>query len=161
MIFKELSIQNKLKLQQQLINEIEKFGSINSFLKLLENIRASTPHPLISSPAKFNGESGFIQWNKTIFKDKLIVLSQIFNSKNKNILPNEKEKNYKKYLNVSKTLSPILFIVKPKLRDLGDGFEFGVFDYENDIAVNISFIFQVVFFMKLIEVKQILNYKND
>jgi hypothetical protein len=157
LILKILNNEQKLELQKELLEKIELFGSTSSFLRLLEDIRATSPHPLTSSPTKFNGNSGFVKWNKIIFKDKLILLSQIFNSKQSKILPNEKEKDYKKYLNLSKTLSPVIFTLKPKLRDLGDGFEFGVFDYENNIAVSISFMFQVVFFMKVNEVKQILK----
>lgn len=158
MNLKTLSNDDKINLKKELLEKIELFGSTSSFLKLLEDIRASKPHPLISSPTKFNGDSGFVKWNKIIFKDKLILLSQIFNSKSNNILPSKEEKNYKKYLNLSKTLSPIVFKVRPKLRDLGDGFELSVFDYNEDVAVSISFMFQVVFFMEIKNVKYIINY---
>ncbi len=127
MNFHTLNDEKKLELKKLILEKIELFGSINSFLKLIEEIRESSPHALMASPTKFNGSSGFIKWNKIIFKDKLILLSQIFNSNSKSILPDKKEKNYKKYLNMSKTLSPIVFTVKPKLRELGDGFEFSVF----------------------------------
>ena len=157
MNFHTLNDEKKLELKKLILEKIELFGSINSFLKLIEEIRASSPHALMASPTKFNGSSGFVKWDKIIFKDKLILLSQIFNSNSKRILPDKKEKNYKKYLNLSKTLSPIVFTVKPKLRELGDGFEFPVFDYEEDVAISINLIFQVIFFIKMNDVKSLIN----
>lgn len=157
MNFHKLNNDEKLELKKLILEKIEVFGSINSFLKLIEEIRATSPHVLMASPTKFNGSSGFIKWDKIIFKDKLILLSQIFNSNSKTILPDKKEKNYKKYLNLSKTLSPIIFAVKPKLRDLGDGFEFRIFDYKDDVAISINLIFQVIFFVKMNDVKNLIN----
>jgi len=157
MNFYTLSKEQKLELKKLILEKVELLGSINSFLKLIEEIRASSPHALMASPTKFNGSSGFIKWNKIIFKDKLVLLSQIFNSNSKTILPGKQEKNYKKYLNLLKTLKPIVFAVKPKLRELGDGFEFSIFDYEDDKATSINLIFQVVFFIKMNDVKNLIN----
>jgi len=159
MNFNNISNEDKEKIQIKLMENIAKIGSVNAFLTLIEEIRGSDTHPLLSGTKKFNASSGFIKWNKTIFKDKLILLSQIYNKKEGGLLPEENEKHYKKYLNLLKTLHPIVFSIRPKLRDDGDGFECKIFDDIDGKPHSINYMFEILFFSKMGDIKRLISKK--
>jgi hypothetical protein len=61
-----------------------------------------------------------------IFNDKLQLLlkARVNEGKQDNLLPSKDEKNFKKVLNVVRTLKPIVFQVKPANSEDGSGFFF-------------------------------------
>lgn len=105
-------------------------------------------------------ELGNIRWGKTIFKDKieLIKSTRINRSKEKSFLPNKEDKNYKKIFNLIRTLDPIIFSVRPKFRDDGEGFDFKAFETKDNI-VKLNPLFEALFFCSTDTVKKLLNYK--
>ena len=158
--FNTLTDEEKKFHHEKLLDCAIKFGGINFFLHLLEAIRETKPHPLTSGNMAFDIDLGGIKWNKVIFNDKiqLLLKARQNESKQDNILPNKEEKNYKKILNVVRTLKPIVFHVKPENQENGAGFFFQAFDVVDENKSKLNPIFDAVFFCSVDTVKKVLNY---
>ena len=159
--FNTLTDEEKKLHHQTLLECANNFGGKNFFLQLLEAIRETKPHPLTAGNSEFRIELGTIKWNKVIFNDKLQLLlkARVNESKQDNFLPNPDEKNYKKILNVVRTLKPIVFHVKPVIKEDGPGFFFQPFDLISENKVKLNAIFDAVFFCSVDTVKKALNYE--
>jgi len=159
--FNTLSDEEKLQHHQTLLQCANNFGGKNFFLQLLEAIRESKPHPLVNANMSFNIELGTITWNKVIFNDKLQLLLQARKNETvqDNLLPNLEEKNYKKILNVVRTLKPIVFHVKPANVEDGSGFFLQPFDIIDENKTKLNPLFDALFFCSVDTVKKLLNYE--
>jgi hypothetical protein len=159
--FKNLTDEEKEHFHQLLTNCANNFGGQNFFLQLLEEIRERNTHPLCSKHQDFLSNFGTVKWGKTIFNDKIQLIIETRNSKDKkeNFLPEQDNKSYKRILNLIKTLSPITFSVRPNLRENGEGFDFPAFDRDKNIT-KLNPIFDTLFFCNIETVKKILNYKK-
>jgi hypothetical protein len=159
--FNALTDEEKVLHHQKLLDCANAFGGKNFFLKLLEAIRETKPHPLIAGNSEFNIEPGTITWNKVIFNDKLQLLlkARVNESKQDNFLPAKDEKNFKKVLNVVRTLKPIVFHVKPANKEDGSGFFFQPFDVIDENRTKLNPIFDALFFCSVDTVKKVLNYE--
>ncbi|MDH5465366.1 MAG: hypothetical protein OEW60_07015 [Thiovulaceae bacterium] len=136
------------------------FGGKNFFLQLLEAIRKEKPHPLLAKHAKFSFEMGTITWEKVIFKDKLDLLLRIRvnESKTGNLLPDKNDKNFKKVMNLIRTLAPVEFDIKPSSDVSGIGFSVKAFDMINETTTRINPLFDMLFFCSIETAKKVLNY---
>lgn len=159
--FHTLSPDEKLLQHQKLLHCAEQFGGKNFFLSLLESIRETKPHPLMSGNHTFSIELGTIQWNKVIFKDKLQLLlkARTEELKQNNLLPEKSSQGYKKIHNMIRTLKPIVFHVIPANTQDGKGFFFQPFDRIDEETTKLNPLFDAIFFCSIDTVKQILNYK--
>lgn len=159
--FNALTTEEKKLHHDKLLQCANNFGGKNFFLQLLEAIRETKPHPLTAGNSEFRFELGTIKWNKVIFNDKLQVLlnARVNESKQDNFLPNPNEKNYKKILNVVRTFKPIVFHVKPVVKEDGPGFFFQPFDLIDENKVKLNPVFDAVFFCSVDTVKKVLNYE--
>jgi hypothetical protein len=159
--FNTLSDEDKKIQHKEILQYAESFGGQNFFLKLIEAIRETTPHPLIALNSKFNMELGYITWNKVIFNDKLQLLqkARMNETKQNNLLPQKDDKNYKKVLNLLRTLKPIVFHVKPKNIEDGTGFFFQAFEIIDKDTTKLNPIFDALFFCSIDNIKKALNYK--
>jgi hypothetical protein len=159
--FNALTDEEKLLHHQKLLDCANAFGGKNFFLQLLEAIRETKPHPLTAGNSEFNIEMGSIKWNKVIFNDKLqlLIKARINESKQDNFLPEKDEKNFKKILNVVRTLKPIVFHVKPANTEDGSGFFFQPFDVIDENRTKLNPIFDALFFCSVDTVKKVLNYE--
>ena len=103
---------------------------------------------------------GTIKWNKVIFNDtlQLLLKARVNEGKQGNFLPKSDEKNYKKILNVVRTLKPIVFHVKPAQKEDGAGFFFQPFDTIDEEKTKLNPVFDALFFSSIETVKKILNY---
>ena len=159
--FNTLTNEEKLLHHQKLLQCANAFGGKNFFLQLLEAIRETKPHPLVAGNSEFNIELGTINWNKAIFNDKLQVLikARVHEGKQNNLLPEKEAKNYKKVLNVIRTLKPIVFNVKPANKEDGSGFFFQAFDIIDENTTKLNPLFDALFFCSVDTVKKVLNYE--
>ena len=159
--FNMLSDEEKKAYHEQLLNAAEKFGGKNFFLHLLEAIREASPHPLTAGNREFSFELGTVKWNKVVFNDKLQLLqkARINEGKQNNLLPPKEEKNYKKVLNLVRTLKPIVFHVKPAHKEDGPGFFFQPFERIDEETTKLNPLFDALFFCAVETVKKILNYE--
>lgn len=160
--FNNLTDEEKLHFHELLITCANNYGGINFFLQLIEALRESTPHPLTSRHQDFLFDRGTLRWGKTIFKDKveLISIRRKVKEEDGNFIPSEENKNYKRIVNLIKTLSPITFSVRPGLRDDGAGFDFKAFDQVDEKITRLNPIFEALFFCSPEIIKKILNYKS-
>lgn len=160
--FNNLNDEKKEYFHQLLLTCANNFGGKNFFLQLLEEIREAKAHPLCSRHQDFLSEFGTIRWGKVIFNDKVQLIEKIRLSKNEdnNLLPSKEDKSYKKVLNLIRTLDPIIFSVRPSLRENGEGFDFPAFDKVSDDVTTINPIFDTLFFANIENTKKILNYKK-
>jgi hypothetical protein len=159
--FNSLTDEDKIIYHEKLLECANKFGGKNFFLQLLEAIRETKPHPLIASNSEFNIGLGTIKWNKVIFNDKLqlLIKARMNESEQGNFLPASDAKNYKKVLNVVRTLKPIVFHVTPALKEDGPGFFFQPFDIIDENTTKLNPIFDALFFCSVETVKKFLNYE--
>jgi len=159
--FNRLSEEEKLFYHTMLLEAAQKFGGKNFFLHLLESIRETKPHPLTAANRTFSMELGEIKWNKVIFNDKLQLLlkTRLKESERQNLLPDEKAANYKKVLNLVRTLKPIVFHVKPSQKENGPGFFFQPFEVIDEKTTRLTPLFDALFFCAVGTVKKILNYE--
>jgi hypothetical protein len=159
--FNTLTDEEKKQHHEKLLQCAMSFGGKNFFLHLLEAIRETKPHPLTAGNMAFDIELGGISWNKSIFNDKLQVLlkARKNESTQDNLLPEKNEKNYKKILNVVRTLKPIVFQVKPANPEEGSGFFFQAFDIIDKNKTKLNPVFDAMFFCSVDTVKKVLNYE--
>jgi len=159
--FKNLQDEEKQHFHQLLTSCATNFGGQNFFLQLIEEIREANTHPLSSRHQDFLSDFGTIKWGKIIFNDKiqLIINMRKEKSDKEDFIPNKEDKKHKRVLNLVKTLSPIVFSVRPNLRENGEGFDFPAFDVK-DNRTKINPIFDALFFCNIETVKKILNYKQ-
>ena len=157
--FNNLSDEEKLQYHNILNTCSNNYGGINFFLQLVEALRDSSTHPLCSRHQDFLFELGDVRWGKTIFNDKVQLIEKLRKEKQTNLLENKEGKEYKKIINLIRTLSPITFSVRPSRRDDGEGFDFKAFDEVNDKDTKLNPIFEALFFCSIDTVKKILNYK--
>ena len=158
--FNALTDEEKKLHHEKLLQCANNFGGKNFFLQLLEAIRETKPHPLVAGNSEFSIGLGTIKWNKVIFNDKLQLLlkARVNESKQDNLLPKPDEKNYKKILNVVRTLKPIVFHVKPAQKEDGPGFFFQPFDVIDENTTKLNPVFDALFFCSVDTVKKVLNY---
>jgi len=159
--FHNLSDEEKLHYHNLLLTSANNFGGLNFFLQLIEKLRESSSHPLCSRHQDFLFDLGTIRWGKVIFNDKIQLIERTRKEthENGNFLPNKESKDYKRVLNLIRTLSPITFSVRPSLREDGEGFDFKAFDIIDDNTTKINPIFEALFFCSINTIKSILEYK--
>ena len=159
--FNTLTDEAKKLHHEKLLQCANNFGGKNFFLRLLESIRETKPHPLVANNSEFSISLGTIKWNKVIFNDKLqlILKARVNESTQENLLPNSDEKNYKKILNAVRTIKPIVFHVKPAQKEDGSGFFFQPFDVIDEQTTKLNPLFDAIFFCSVDSVKKALNYK--
>jgi hypothetical protein len=159
--FDDLNDNAKQLAHDNLMQAITSCGGPNYFLQLLEAVRKTKPHPLMSKNANFRFLLGSIKWEKTIFQDKLDLLMKIRKNEGKtgNLLPEKNTKEYKKVLNMIKTLSPIEFVVSIKDEEGSEGITLKAFDLINEDITRINPIFDMIFFCSIDTTKKIMNYK--
>lgn len=156
-----MSSEEKGIYHKKILGYANNFGGKNFFLNLLEAIRETKPHPLISADSKFEIDLGTIKWNKVIFNDKLQLLlkARVNESEQDNFLPNIKDKKYKKILNVVRTLKPIVFQITPRDTTVGKGFFIQPFDVIDKDKTKLNPIFDAIFFCSVDSIKKALNYE--
>ncbi len=158
--FNGLNEEEKLNYHNQVSKSAASFGGANEFIQLLEAIRNTNPHPLTANNSEFSCELGTIKWNKAIFKDKLTLLTKIRLNEGENdtLLPHKEDKEYKKVMNLLRTIKPITFEVYPSDTTAGKGFQVHPFEVIGENITRLDLIFDILFFCPVDQVKEILSY---
>tara|TARA_B110001454_G_scaffold60066_2_gene58721 strand:- start:2704 stop:3213 length:510 start_codon:yes stop_codon:yes gene_type:complete len=157
--YESLDDEKKLDLKNQVIKNATSLGGKNHFLSLIESLRVSHPHPLMSKAASFSFDKGIIKWKKIIFKEKVDLLIRLSrdNDRDGNLMPKDGERNYKTIINLLRTIGPMEFEIRPKNSKDGDGFVLRPIDIVDDNTCHINFMFEVLFFLPIQLVKKIFN----
>ncbi|TDA64144.1 hypothetical protein E0765_05390 [Sulfuricurvum sp. IAE1] len=157
----QLNEAEKILLRDQLLGYASAIGGKNSFLKLLETIHRTSPHPLVSKTALLRFPKGLIKWNKNIHRDNLSLLSTRLNARkegNANLMASSEDKNYKNVTNMLRSLSPLTFTVAMNNEADGAGFSFKAFDIIDENTTVITPMFELFFFCPVSVAKKLLNY---
>ena len=157
MKFNNLSHEEKLEIQKNLKEYMDKIGGKNYFFSMIENIKDSKQHPLLNKTAKYHFENGTISWGKEIFKDKVTTLKKVvIASTSENILLLDDIKLKKDLINTIKTVGKLEFIVKIKDEIV---FQFSAFKTISEDNIELNHLFQIIFFDSINNTKRILSYK--
>ncbi len=159
MKFNDLTTEQQNQLHNTLIENANSIGGINSFLQMIEDIRASKPKALLNKTAIFHYKSGKINWEKTIFKDTLTMLygSMAKEEKDGDILNGLPPKEYKATMNMMRALKPVSIKIIPKDEAL-DGFSFNMLDSSEDKKTKVDLLFKIIFFFNINFAKEVLSF---
>lgn len=157
MRFNNLTSDEKLQLQQKLFQLMEILGGKNYFLKMLEEIREASQHPLLNKTGKYHFSQGTITWKKQIFKEKIQFLKNIFvEYHDNNLLEIPNKKLQKEVINTINTLGKLTFEIATKENQ---HYSFQPFITLSETCIEIEPIFQILFFDSVVSTKKILDYK--
>lgn len=163
--FHKLSNDEKILLRDQLLAYAALIGGKNALLKLLETIRNTSPHPLISKTALLRFPKGLIKWNKNVHRDNLSLLSSRMNARtdeNPNLMVSKEDKSYKNVANMLRSLGPLTFTVAMNKEEDGLGFNFKAFEIVDSDTTLMTPMFELFFFCSVSITKKIINYAaND
>ena len=161
MTFQDLTITQQEQLHKELMANAMSVGGVNAFLQMIEDIRASKPKALLNKTAIFHYKSGKINWTKSIFKETLNTLydSIVKEEKDGDLIQGLKPNEYKKTMNMMRTLKPIVVKVIPKDESYA-GFSFIMLDTSEVKKTKISLMFKIIFFFNIDFAKQILKFET-
>jgi hypothetical protein len=162
--FHKLSNDEKILLRDQLLAYAALIGGKNSLLKLLETIRKTSPHPLISKTALLRFPKGLIKWNKNVHRDNLSLLSMRMNARtdeDQNLMTSKEDKSYKNVANMLRSLGPLTFTVAMNKEEDGTGFSFKAFEIVDSDTTLMTPMFELFFFCSVSISKKILNFNPE
>jgi hypothetical protein len=157
----QLSTAEKITLRDQLLEHAASIGGKNSFLKLIETIRKTSPHPLVSKTPLLRFPKGLIKWSKNIHRDNLTLLSTRMNARtpeDQNLMVAEDHPAYKKVTNMLRSLGPLSFTVAMNSETEGPGFTFKAFTIVDEATTLLDPIFELLFFCPVAAVKKLMHF---
>ena len=157
--YKLLNNELKQNYKEQITSYAQAIGGKNYFLQLIEAIRATNPHPLMSKDYSFRFAHGIVKWKKVIFKEKVILLIKLLKDREEdgNLIPKKGDKGYKTIMNLLRTMGPMEFQISPKNSKNGGGFILHPFDIIDKNTLRLNFMFEVLFFLPIYVVKQVFK----
>jgi len=161
--FHQVNKDEKILLRDQLLAYAASVGGKNSFLKLLETIKKTTPNPLLSKTSLLRFPKGIIKWNKTIHRDNLTLLSiQMKNrsEENQNLMAPKEHKTYKNVTNMLRALGTLTFTVIMNTEADGKGFEVKAFEMPDENTTLMNPFFEILFFCPVNTTKKLLNFEE-
>lgn len=156
----QLSQESKDELEQKINSYAEALGGKNAFLKLLETIRNTSPHPLVSRKTALEFSGGLMKWNKQIHRNNLSMLSIQMNARtddNANLMPSREHKSYKNISNMLRTLSPLAISVAMNNDKNNIIFATKAFRIVNADTTIMEPFFELLFFAPISMSKKLIN----
>lgn len=157
----QLSVAEKITLRDQLLAHAASVGGKNHFLKMIETIRNTSPHPLVSKKPSLRFPKGHIDWSKPIHRDNLTLLSSRMNARtpeSRNLMIAKEHPAYKKVANMLRSLGPLKFTVSMNNAADGSGFTFNAFVIVDEETTLLDPVFEILFFCPVSAVKKVLNF---
>lgn len=161
--FNQINNDEKILLHDQLLAYAAAVGGKNSFLKLIETIKKTTPNPLLSKTSLLRFPKGIIKWNKSIHRDNLTLLSiQMKNrsEENQNLMAPKEHRTYKDVTNMLRALGTLSFTVIMNTEADGKGFEIKAFDMPDEETTLMNPFFEIIFFCPVNTTKKLLNFEE-
>lgn len=161
--FNQLNNDEKILLHDQLLAYAAAVGGKNSFLKLIETIKKTTPNPLLSKTSLLRFPKGILKWNKNIHRDNLTLLSlQMKNrsEENQNLMAPKEHRTYKDVTNMLRALGTLSFTVIMNTEADGKGFEIKAFDMPDENTTLMNPFFEILFFCPVNTTKKLLNFEE-
>ncbi|MFZ2968179.1 MAG: hypothetical protein WA080_03890 [Sulfuricurvum sp.] len=159
--FSQLSDAEKILLRDQLIRYANTVGGKNAFLRIVETIRHTSPHPLLSKTSLLRFPKGAIQWNKSIHRDNFALLSTQIKGRteeNQNLMVDEKHKLFKSITNMLRALGTLTIRVTLNGTEEGEGFTLKAFDIPDETTTLLNPFFEILFFCPITIIKKILSF---
>lgn len=162
MDFNKLDTATKEKLHLEITEYANSIGGKNFFLKMIEDIRAEKPNPILNKSGTFHTSRVKVTLSKTMFKDSFNTLFEAIRREEKkgDMLDGIAPKEYKATMNMMRALGNVIVNIKSKKEEDGEGFEFSILDKTEEKKTKVTFIFKAIFFYHLDEAKKALNYKS-
>ncbi len=161
MDFNKLDTDTKKSLHQEMMQYADIMGGKNFFLKMIEDIRAEKPNPLLNKTGTFHTPNAKVSLNKSMFKDTFSTLFEAIRKEEKSgdMLNGLAPKDYKLTMNMMRTLKSVTITVDPK-NDSTDSFTFNILDTSEEKKTKVTFVFKAIFFYHLDEAKKALAFNE-
>ncbi len=162
MDFNKLDDQVKQELSQEILGFANSMGGKNFFLKMIEDIRAEKPNPLLNKTATFHTSKVKVSLSKSMYKETFSLLFDAIRREEKNgdMIAGINPKEYKATMNMMRTLAKVTVTVTPKDENDGEGFSFNILDTSVEKQTKVTFAFKAIFFYHLDEAKKALAFKG-
>ena len=160
MDFNKLETSEKESLHKEITSFANALGGQNFFLKMIEEIRAVKPNPILNKTGTFHTSKTKISLSKTMFKDTFNALFDAIRKEEKSgdMLIGLAPKDYKTTMNMMRTLRNVKILVESK-EENNESFEFFILDTSVEKKTKVTFIFKAIFFYHLDEAKKALSYQ--
>ena len=155
--FDNLKEKRKIEYKSEINRYILIFGGVNFFLREIEKLRYSKPSPLMNSHCRYNNSLISLTWNKSIFKSKILLLTDSNFDIGENLIPLKEDKRYKTKINLLKSLKPLKFEVALK-NNKNNNFFFPIYNKIDKDDTNFNPNFVILFFASVSEIKKIIKY---
>jgi hypothetical protein len=159
MKFRDLSQEEQAAFYNDLVEVLPAVGGQNFFLQILESVREEKIHPLLNKSKACRYTRGRIKWEKSVYKDTLDYIKSIIHEQD--LFKDISEKEYKKRVNLMKTLKPLEFVLTPLNSEDGEGFSFSAVEMIDEKNSKFSNLFKVIFFYDIDFTKKVLSYKPE
>ncbi len=161
MDFNKLDDNTKQQLHEEILASANAVGGKNFFLKMIEEIRAEKPNPLLNKSASFHTTQMKVTLSKSIYKETFTLLFDAMRREEKSgdMLDGINPKEYKAAMNMMRTLRPIHIDVVSKKEET-EGFNFFILDATQEKKTKITWLFKIIFFYHLDEAKKALSYEK-
>lgn len=162
MDFNKLDTSKKEELHQEIIAYANCMGGKNFFLKMIEDIRAVKPNPLLNKTGTFHTSKAKVTLSKSMFKETFNSLFEAIRKEEKSgdMLSGLAPKDYKTTMNVMRTLRNVSINIESK-EEGHESFDFSILDTSEEKKTKVTFIFKIIFFYHLDEAKKVLAYKAN
>lgn len=159
MKFNDLDLNAKKVLNTQINEYANSIGGINSFLQMIEDIRAEKPNALLNKTAIYHYKNGKITWGKSIYKDTLTLLFSAMRKEDKDgdLLNGLNPKAYKETMNMMRALKPVTISITSE--DNTVGFTVDILDSSEAKKTKVDLMFKIIFFYNIEFAKDALSYK--
>lgn len=161
--FSQLSDAEKILLRDQLLIYAHAVGGKNAFLRIVETIRHTSPHPLLSKTSLLRFPKGAIQWNKPIHRDNFALLSSQMRERtqeNHNLMVDQNHKLFKSVTNMLRALGTLTIRVTMNGTEEGEGFTLKAFDIPDETTTLLNPFFEMLFFCPITIIKKVLNFSE-
>lgn len=160
MDFNKLDNNLKEKLHNEFSTYVEVLGGKNFFLKMIEEIRAEKPNPILNKSGTFHTSKAKITLSKSMFKETFTLLFDAIRREEKtgDMLDGIDPKNYKATMNMMRTLKSVTVTIQSKDEDK-KSFSFPILDISEEKKTKVTFVFKAIFFYHLNEAKKAISYE--
>lgn len=161
MDFNKLDKNIKEELHKEFTSYSNILGGTNFFLKVIEEIRAEKPNPLLNKTGVFHTSKAKLTLSKSMFKDTHTTLFDAIRREERNgdMLNGIEPKEYKATMNMMRTLKSAKVTVESK--ENNESFTFDILDTKKEKKTKVTFTFKAFFFYHLDEAKKALSYKAN
>jgi len=161
MDFNKLDTTTKEKLHWEIREYANSIGGKNFFLKMIEDIRAEKPNPILNKSGAFHTSRVKVTLSKAMYKESFATLFEAIRREEKkgDMLDGIAPKEYKSTMNMMRALGNVTISIDSKKEEDGEGFQFSILDKTEEKKTKVTFIFKAIFFYHLDEAKKALNYK--